>query len=329
MFVMTEFTRNNQDKDGLNIKRNLFSVRTLIGFILAAAIIYIFLRKFDLRSAADSLAKANVGYLLLAFAVYYLSLPFRGDRWRRLLAPAGYKIETSPLTHYYFLAWFVNALLPARIGDVYRGYLLKKNRQVPLSLSLGTIFSERVFDLVITAALMVLSGAYFWSVLKGGREANYLAWALGGIAAIALIFALTIHFLPAIAARLPDKWRIKFDLFHTGLFRSPSLLPVIIFMTLVIWLSEALRLYLVFQAFGINAGILVALFISQASLILMSIPMSPAGLGLVELLMLKILTTINLTPSLAGAVTIADRMISYWSLLLLGGVVYLLSPRTR
>ena len=321
--------QKNRDPGSIDLKRKFFSLRTLIGFAIAAAIIYVFLRNFDIGSAVAALARANILFIFLAFAIYYLSLPLRGGRWRTLLAPAGHKIASRPLTHYYFLAWFVNALLPARIGDVYRGYLLKKNKGVPLSLSLGTIFSERVFDLVITAILMVLSGTYFWAILKGGQEVNYLAWSLICIAAIILIFALTIYLLPILTARLPEKWRIKFKLFHSGLFKTPSLLPSVIIMTLLIWLSEALRLYFVFQAFGIKSGILVAIFISQASLILMSIPMSPAGLGLVELLMLKILTAINLTPSLAGAITIADRLISYWSLLLVGGVVYLMSSRTR
>jgi uncharacterized protein (TIRG00374 family) len=118
-------------------------------------------------------------------------------------------------------------------------------------------------------------------------------------------------------------------LFQGGLFKSPSLVPAVAMMTLVIWLCEAARLYLVFKAFNIEAGFMMALFISQASLLLMSLPLSPAGLGLVELLMLKILTSINMTSELAAAVTIADRLISYWSLILSGGIVYLLSPRAR
>lgn len=100
-------------------------------------------------------------------------------------------------------------------------------------------------------------------------------------------------------------------------------------MTLLIWLSEALRLYLVFLAFNINAGFLMAVFISQASLILMSIPLSPAGLGLVEILMLKILSASGLSLATAGAITLTDRIISYWSLVASGSIAYLFSPRVR
>ena len=149
------------------------------------------------------------------------------------------------------------------------------------------------------------------------------------VAVLVVIFVASIFFLPKLSQIAPLKWRDKIERFSAGIFRWPELLPKIVIMTTLIWLSEALRLYLVFLAFGINPGFLVALFISQATLILMSIPLSPAGLGLVELLMLGLLASASLPTSLAGAITITDRLISYWSLVAFGGITYLFSPRVR
>ncbi len=313
----------------VGLKENLLSIRTLLGFAVAAIVIYIFLKNFDLSTALKSLSKAKWPYFILSILVFYISLPLRGGRWGVLLKPAGHKIGYYPLSHYYFLSWFANAVLPARIGDIYRAYLLKKNKEVPLSLSFGVLFSERVFDLAIAAILVVFSGTYFWSLISGTSEANYLTYGLIVIGLIILVFAATIFAMPQIIKLVPEKWKGKLVSFKTGLFKSPSLFPLIVLMTLAIWMTEALRLYFVFLAFDINAGFLVAIFISQASLILMSIPLSPAGLGLVELLMLKILTTVKISPDIAGAITISDRLISYWSLLLIGGICYLLSSRVR
>jgi uncharacterized protein (TIRG00374 family) len=83
------------------------------------------------------------------------------------------------------------------------------------------------------------------------------------------------------------------------------------------------------MAFGVKAGFLAAVFISQAALILMSIPLSPAGLGLVELMMLRLLASADVTLAVAGAVTLTDRLISYWSLVISGAIAYILSPRQR
>jgi uncharacterized protein (TIRG00374 family) len=313
----------------LGIRENIFSLRGLIGFAVAAAVIYLFLKNFDLSAAAESIARANWHFFLLAFAIYYAPLPLRGGRWGVFLRPAGHSVDSGHLTHYYFLAWFANALLPARIGDLYRAYLLKKNKDVSISLSLGVLFSERVFDLVVTAGLVAFSGIYFWSLLRGTNERNYIIFGLMAVMLVIAVFIALVAGLPHLVKMVPHRWRSRVELFRSGLFRSPSLFPIAFTMTLLIWMSEALRLYFVFLAFGINAGFMVALFISQAALIVMAVPLSPAGLGLVEILMLKILASTGLTSDLAGALTIADRLISYWSLLALGGISYLLSARVR
>jgi glycosyltransferase 2 family protein len=313
----------------IGLRENLFKLRTLLGFAIAAVVIVLFLRNFNFGDALRNISSANIILLLLATAAFYSSLPLRGLRWSALLKPSGIEKNYLHLSHYYFLSWFANAILPARIGDVYRAYLLKKNDNVSISLSLGVIFSERVLDLAVTAILLVLSGSYFWATLKNASEGQYLKWGLIAITALVIFFIAVIFFLPALAKRAPEKWRDKISLFSAGIFKWPALLPKIVTMTTLIWLSEALRLYLVFLAFGVKTGFLVALFISQASLILMSLPLSPAGLGLVELLMLKLLSSANMSTGLAAAITMTDRLISYWSLLAIGGIVYLFSPRVR
>lgn len=313
----------------VGLRENLLSLRTLLGFAVAAAVAYIFLRNFDLQAAVSSITRAKWVFFALAIAAFYFSLPLRGARWGLLLRPTGQMVGSVPLTHYYFLSWFANTILPARIGDIYRAYLLKKNREVSISLSLGVIFSERVFDLAVTAALVLLSGTYFWALLKNANEEHYLLWGLIGTGMIVILFIVIMNIMPFVVRIAPDRWKGPLGSFHSGIFRSPSLLPAVVVMTIAIWLSEALRLYFVFLALGINAGFLVAVFISQASLILMSIPLSPSGLGLVELLMLKLLSSTGLAPSLAGAITLTDRLISYWSLLAMGAIAYFLSPRIR
>ena len=322
---MTETAQNKK----IDIIRNLFSFRTLFGFGVGAFIIYFFLRNFELGEALDTFSKIKIHYFLLALIVYYASLPVRGWRWGQLMRPAGIEIGTKPLTHYYFLSWFANSLLPARIGDIYRAYLLKKNKEVSISMSIGVLFSERIFDLVLVASLVIISGSYYWGILIGTSAGDYLIFGLMAVMLLLVFFVAAIFGLPFLIGFVPEKFKDKIERFRSGLFRSSKHLPMIIISTLVIWLSEALRLYLVLQAFGVDTGFLMALFVSQAALILMAVPISPAGLGIVELLMLKVMASSGLAPELAGAITIADRIISYWSLLAFGAIAYIFSPRIR
>ena len=315
--------KETNEGKAVGIKDSLISWRTLIGFSVSAVVLYLFFRNFDLAGAVSAASRAEWKYLSLAFIVHYISLPLRGWRWGNLLRPAGHAVANISLSKYYFLSWFANALLPARMGDLYRAYILKKNKDISISLSLGVLFSERVFDLVAIASLTAFSGIYYWSVLKGSPESNYLIFGFMAVMMILAFFMAAALGMPSLIKFAPEKWRGKLASFSAGLFKSPSLLPVIILLTFLIWISEAFRLYFVFLAFGIDAGFLSALFISQAALIIMAIPLSPAGLGLVEILMLKILTSMGILAHLAGAVTLVDRVISYWSLLILGALTYL------
>lgn len=313
----------------VEIKQKFFHWRTLIGFVIAIFVIYIFLTKFDLNKAIANISSANILLLIIATIAFYASLPLRGWRWDILLKPSGNAIGWKPLSHYYFISWFANAILPARIGDIYRAYLLKKNNDISVSLSLGVIFSERIIDLAVTAILLVLSGFYFWGSLKETQESRYLFWGVILVIVLVVLFVIMFLALPWITKKAPQSIKSKLESFRGGMFKSPALLPGITVLTVCIWMSEALRLYLVLLAFGIKSGFLLAVFISQASLILMALPISPAGLGLVELLMLKLLASSDISISLAGAITLTDRLISYWSLVIFGGIVYIFSARTR
>jgi uncharacterized protein (TIRG00374 family) len=56
------------------------------------------------------------------------------------------------LTRIMYLAWFTNCITVARLGDAYRGYLLKKAMGVSFAVTLGTVLAERLLDLLVMAA---------------------------------------------------------------------------------------------------------------------------------------------------------------------------------
>ena len=86
---------------------------------------------------------ANPLLLLAAFAIFYVGFPLRGLRWALLVRRSGFALKVRDATEIIFLSWLVNCLVPAKLGDVYRAYLLKINSPVSLSRTFGTVFIER------------------------------------------------------------------------------------------------------------------------------------------------------------------------------------------
>jgi uncharacterized protein (TIRG00374 family) len=65
-----------------------------------------------------------------------------------------------------------------------------------------------------------------------------------------------------------------------------------------------------------------------AASLLTAIPLTPAGLGAVEVSIVFILSIIGIDATLGTSLALLDRLISYWSMLVTGSIAYMLSDRT-
>jgi uncharacterized protein (TIRG00374 family) len=112
-------------------------------------------------------------------------------------------------------------------------------------------------------------------------------------------------------------------------------MPMIMAYSLVCWTIEAARVYLVCMALGVSvANWPIILFVALAAALLTTLPVTPGGLGIVEAGMVGILIfagtnglisagnlDLGFWQATAGAVAFLDRVISYWSLVVVGLVV--------
>src|SRR5207237_8748745 len=95
---------------------------------------------------------------LAALGVYYLSFPVRAVRWARLLREGGHHIQGRDLLRILLLGWFVNCRVPAKLGDLYRSYLVKRRFGISLSRTVGVVVAERLLDLFVVFVLLVVGG---------------------------------------------------------------------------------------------------------------------------------------------------------------------------
>jgi len=97
---------------------------------------------------------------------------------------------------------------------------------------------------------------------------------------------------------------------------------VIIFLTVVIWLLEAARYLMVSYALGLTPGLGIILFASLATAILVALPATPGGLGLVET-GLTGLFLLFFPRDTASSLVLVDRTISYLSLVVFGLLLFI------
>lgn len=320
------------------ITKRLRDRRTQASIIVPVLVLVLFalaLPGFKLEALVDHVLSADPWWLLVAFAIYYLGFPLRGMRWSILLRGIGARVRVRDSTEIIFVSWLVNSVVPAKLGDVYRAWLLKINFPVSLSATFGTIFIERVFDLV---AIVVLGlGAAFWSFRDGVSDGVRVIMGIGVFVVLGLAVALFSlrNFGRRIVDRLPLPRRIVllYERFEEGVFSvDRRQLPLVGLLTGLIWTTEALRLLFVVEAldFDISLGISGAFFVALVASLLTAVPFTPAGLGVVEAGIVGLLTVIyQADPTEAAAIALVDRAISVLSVVILGFIAYVLSPKTK
>jgi len=70
--------------------KRIVNMRTLISFGIALVLLVLAVKgmKIDLGKVKTVISHADMRYFLLAFVVYYISFPARGERWRLLMLNA-------------------------------------------------------------------------------------------------------------------------------------------------------------------------------------------------------------------------------------------------
>ena len=321
----------------LSLAGRLRQPRTIISILVPLAIIAIFaaVNGSQLTRVPGLIAGADLRLVAVAFAIFYAGFPMRGLRWAILLRGTGIRVRTRDATEIIFLSWLVNCVVPAKLGDVYRAYLLKINSSASLSRTFGTVFIERVLDLIAIALLGIAAG--FWSFRDGLPQPIQVVFGIGLVViAILSVGLFTMrNFGRRILKALPFPPRLLelYDRFEEGVFGAIALrqLPFLGGLTASIWMTEALRLFFVVQALGfadVRLGLSGAVFVALIGSLLTAVPLSPAGLGIVEAGVVGVLTVAYGVPlAEATAIALLDRVISVFSIIVLGSIGYLASSK--
>lgn len=314
------------------IETSLFTPRTVISFLLALVVLYLVISRtnIDFGESLRQIRRANYWYFGAALAMYYVTFVLRGWRWKGMLGSAGISESTGHsmpnmggMFQIMTLSWFVNSLLPARMGDAYRCYLMKRRARASLGVSLGTMLAERFIDLIVLVGMLLMAGAVVYGTHTPDRAQQ--AFLAGGAVVLLGVVGVAVFWIlrERIENMLPGRIVQHYRKVRTGLFDSlrKPIAPVVV--SIALWLCDGLRVFFVAWSLGQHIPYHAAIMVALLSALVSTIPITPAGLGFVEGIMIYALTTIGVASSTAAAIAVLDRLVTYGSLLIVGGIVYL------
>ncbi len=315
--------------------------RTWLSFLVGFGLLFLAIRRLDVDPASiwGTMRQADLHLYLTALVVFYLTFVFRSLRWQKLLRNVGFDASggvTLPrllrLAEIILESWFVNCLVPARLGDAYRAYLLKHDAGVSFSKTFGTVLAERILDLVVLFALLGLAAVAAF----GAALPSEVSWLVDVALLLAVVLIVGVAAMRLLGGRirrwLPRRFHYQYGLLEEGTLRSFQGLPLLGLYTALAWMMEAGRLHFVLLSLGLHhIHPAVPLFLSLAGALLTTVPFTPAGLGFVEAGLVGLLMLFGglgliggMNHELAVAVAVLDRTISYWSVIVVGAVLHLL-----
>jgi len=263
-------------QEQLSIGKRLLDWRTIVPLVIAIVAIVFFVQKANINPQQTwaAMRSANIYFVLAAFFIYYLSFPIRTLRWQLLLQNVGYtkangvELPKSPkLLEIIYISWFANVIVPAKLGDLYRAFLLRKEAGLPASRTFGTVLAELLLDLIILLLLFI--SAVMISLRENLPPQLLLGLKITLVAVVAGIIGLfLLRMFPTQIARLvPKRFRGHYNHFQEGTLGSFRRVPALTSLTLGVWACESLRFFFIALALNLISGSLVhiiaaALFIA-------------------------------------------------------------------
>ena len=323
----------------LSISKRLLNWRTIVPLIIAIIALVIFAQKINInpKLTLAAMRNAKIYFVLAAFIIYYLSFPIRTFRWRMLLENVGYTEENGihlpkfwKLLEIIYVSWFANVIVPAKLGDLYRAYLLRREAGLPASRTFGTILAERLLDLIVLLLLFIPS------VIISLHENLPPQLVLGlkitmMLVVVGILGLFMLRMFPTqIGMVVPKRFRGYYNQFQEGTIGSFRRIPTLTGLTVGVWACEALRFFFIALALNLISGSFIhvmtaSLFIALGEALLTAVPFTGGGIGLVEGGMLAMISLFTPNTSLALAAIVIDRAISLFSVLVIGFFVFMIT----
>jgi uncharacterized protein (TIRG00374 family) len=309
-----------------------YAFRLLVGSAATGAFLWLFLRQVDLGEAWREITSLPGWTMLASLGLILANVFLMTLRWKYLLEGAGFTIRKRKLFSTISVGRGANNILPARGGDLLRIESMRE-QGVPVFVSAGTLFAERLLDGVVLS-VWILLGAM---MLGEGGPVLLTGIALSAGTALGV-------FLVSLAARDSDRtesfiWRATKWLpprWHTraaraaahfvdglGAFRGRSRVFFVFAASAGMWLADVAMYYIVGKAFDLEIGLGGYFLLEGVGNLALAVPATAAGIGTFDYLTLVAAKGIDVPTGKATAYVLTMHALTVLPITLLGGFLLL------
>ena len=262
--------------------------KLILGIFVSTIFIYFSLKGISLDEVCAVFKNANYIFLIPSAVLFLMATFLRSLCWEVILSPI-VKISQKKLFPITCVGYMGSTLIPLRIGEFIRPYLVSVESNIRLSSAVATILVERIFDIAIVLGalfLVIVSFALPEWLVRIGYGASV-------ILVVLVSFLLLLYFKMGVAFKilgpslkiLPQKIQEKAERlvhdFVNGLkiVSSPTRLAYTLLLSFLVWGCFALGIFALFFFFNFQLSFTSALVVLICTVIGVSLPSAPGMVG--------------------------------------------------
>ena len=304
--------------------------RFVIGLLLGVLCLILAARNVSSASVTATLADFRWEWAVLALGCVLLASLAKAARWQALFYPQ--PIPLARAWSIFLVGQMLNIVLPTRVGEVGRIYLVGEAEQISKMSVLSTVLAEKVADMIML--LLALIGLALWPA----REAiEFPAWLQKSALGLALTAALglsillvcvyhgehlgwldrrLLRLLPARVRERVSEWaRSAWEGFEA--LRHWRVSVQVWGWSLLVWCLATLSHYFVFLALGLALSLYAALFLLVVIMVGVALP-TPGKLGVFHYLCILTLSLFAIDRDRALGYGVLMHLIAFAPIALLG-----------
>jgi hypothetical protein len=262
---------------------NLRVLQVTVGLACTLFFLAIAFYRVQLGAVGAALAGANPLWAAAAMLIYAVNLALRAWRWQVILRPVA-AIPYPIVARALLVGYGLNAVMPARLGELFRAEFFKKTFGLSRVWGLTSIVIERLFD-GITVICCLGFGLLFAAAARPNAGLLINVLVTGGVLFGAVLVAavyLSGSVMSRIVRRFPG-FSVQMAMVQQGfeILRTWRTLEVVA-ITLIIYVPDALSLWFLVKAVGLTLGFADTLVLLGAASLSTLVPSGPAFLGTLQ-----------------------------------------------
>lgn len=288
--------------------------------ILFAVAVYLIMAVYaDLDNLLSAIQHFNWIFFIVMIILTTTAYFIRFLKWNYFLKSVDIHLNLKD-NLFVFLSGLGMIITPAKVGEIWKGWLIKDMNGESLSKTVPVVIVDRLTDLTGLIILSTLGILYY-------KEGSYIL--------IILILLFTGFFTAIKSKKISGKiisiLEVRASKYSKDIKRmhltfeklmGPENIFTMSFLSAFAWFFECLALYFILIGFGESIGVLISTFVFSFASLAGAVSMIPGGIGVAEVTFSGLLQYFGIGAATSVGVALIIRSGTLWYGTILGFIVY-------